>query len=200
MTPLSLLQIATYEHVVVVMSILLGLAVTQLIKGIAQLYRARLRVQTYWIHSVWIALLIVLSLVGWWTYWNYRSIAEWNFLRFVVYLSPMIAFYYLTVMVIPDPVDAVASLREYYFSTRVSFFSTFALYGFLAGLTAVVVRGLPVSDPSNLFRAALLLLALVAMRSASPRVHAVVLTLSAILMVLFIVVIQFRLGPLTATP
>ena len=32
----SLLQIAAYQHVVVVMSIVLGLSVTQLLKGLAQ--------------------------------------------------------------------------------------------------------------------------------------------------------------------
>ena len=43
-----------YEHVVVVMSIVLGMAVTQLLKGAAQLYRARRRVRPYWLHSpVW---------------------------------------------------------------------------------------------------------------------------------------------------
>lgn len=40
-----------YQHVVVVMSILLGLAVTQLLRGIAQLHRTRKRVRTYWLHS-----------------------------------------------------------------------------------------------------------------------------------------------------
>ena len=96
-----------YEHVLVVMSIVLGLAVTQLLKGAAQLYRARARVRTYWLHWAWTALLVVFSLLLWWTYWNYRSITEWDFLRFVLYLSPVVTFYFLAAIAFPEPTEGV---------------------------------------------------------------------------------------------
>lgn len=189
-----LLQVAPYQHVVVVMSILLGLSVTQLLKGLAQLYRRRHRVRPYWLHTAWVVLLIVFSLLLWWLFWNYRSIEEWSFFRFIVYLSPMIVFYFLTSIVIPDPSDPVTSYKEYYFSSRAGFFGTFALQIVLAHATGVVVRGLPLLDPSNLFRLATVVLLLVAMRSASERVHAVVLTLCAIVIVAFTTLFHFRLG------
>ena len=44
-----------YEPVVV-MSIVLGLAVTQLLKGAAQLYRSRNRMRTWWLHWAWTTL------------------------------------------------------------------------------------------------------------------------------------------------
>lgn len=184
---------ATYEHVVVVMSIVLGLSITQLLKGVAQLYRSRDRVRTYWLHWAWVALLVVFGFLLWWTFWNYRRIEDWNFFRFVVYLSPTIVFYFITAVAIPDPTDPVTSLKEYYFANRAGFFGTFALYGVLASLTAVVVRGLPVLDKSNRFRVAMVVLLLVAMRSKNETVHAVVWTVSAILPVAFIMFFQFRL-------
>lgn len=183
-----------YQHVVVVMSIVLGLAVTQLLKGIAQLSRTRSRVRTYWIHSGWIALLILFSFLLWWTYWNYRGISEWNFFRFVLYLSPAIAFYYLTAIVIPDPAEPVTDLKAYYFSNRAGFFGTFAFYGVLAATTASLVRGLPVLDPSNIFRAVLVVLMLVLLRSASERVHGAILIVCGGLLVAFTLLYQFRLG------
>ena len=183
-----------YQHVVVVMSIVLGLAVTQLLKGIAQLYRTRNRVRPYWIHSTWVGLLLVFSLLLWWTFYQYRGLSEWNFFRFVLYLSPIITLYYLTAIVIPGPSDPVTSLKEYYFANRGALFGTFALCGVLAAATAAFVRGLPWSDPSNLFRLALVLLMLIATRSASVRVHAVILFLCAGMMLLFIFSYQFRLS------
>lgn len=190
----SLLQIAPYQHVVVVMSIVLGLALTQLLKGIAQLYRARSRVRPYWLHSAWVGLLVVFGLLLWWTYWNYRDVREWTFFLFVLYLSPMIAFYFLTAIVIPDPSDTVTNLRDYYFASRVGFFGIFALYGVLASLTAMLVRGLALLDIANFFRLAMVLLLLIAMRSASERVHGVVFVLGAILMIVFVFRVQFSLG------
>src|SRR6266576_4038128 len=182
----SLVQIAPYQHVVVVMSIVLGLSVTQLLKGLAQLYRARTRVRPYWLHTAWVVLLVFFSLVLWWLFWNYRSIEEWSFLRFVLYLSPMIVFYFLTSIVIPDPSDPVTNYREYYFSNRVGFFGIFALQLVLAHGAGVIVRRLPLLDPSDPFRVAMVVLLLIAMRSASPRVHSVVLTLFAIVVVAFV--------------
>jgi hypothetical protein len=183
----------TYQHVVVVMSIVVGLSVTQLLKGVAQLYRNRSRVRTYWLHSAWTALTVVFSFLLWWTFWNYRGIADWNFLRFVMYLSPAVVFYFLIAIAIPDPAEAVDDMRKYYFSNRRGFFGTFALYGAVAAITAIIVRGLPLLDPSNLFRLAMVVLLLIAMQSASERVHAVVLGLSASLLVVFISLFHFRL-------
>ena len=190
----SPMQIAPYQHVVVVMSIVLGLSVTQLLKGLAQLYRTRNRVRPYWLHTAWVVLLILYSLLLWWLFWNYRSIEEWSFFRFVLYLSPMIVFYFLTSIVIPDPSDPVTNYKEYYFSSRVGFFGTFALQIVLAHAAGVVVRGLPLLDPADPLRLAMVALLLIAMRSTSERVHAVVLTLFVIAMVAFITLFHIRLG------
>ena len=176
------------------MSIVLGMAVTQLLKGAAQLYRNRKRTRTYWLHWAWVALLVVFSFLLWWTFWNYRNITEWDFVRFVIYLSPIIAFYFVTAVAFPDPSDPVTDMKQYYYSNRVGFFGAFAVQGALAGLAAVVVRGLPLLDYSNLFRVGMLILFGGAMLTSNERVHAVVVVLSAILMASFITMFQFRLG------
>lgn len=185
---------AEYSHVVVVMSMVLGLSVTQLLKGIAQLYRTRTRVRPYWLHTAWLILLVLFSFLVWWTYWNYRGIEEWNFFRFVMYLSPPIVFYFLTAIAVPDPSDAVVDLREYFFANRGGFFGTFGVYAVMAGLTAMLVRGLPLLDPSNLFRLGLVLVTLVGLRSASERVHRVLFIIAAGAMLMFVLLFQLRLG------
>lgn len=183
-----------YQHVVVGMSILLGLTVTHLLKGAAQIYRGRARIRPYWLHSAWVAFLLVFALFLWWTYWNYRSVTEWDFFRFVLYLSPTISYYFLVALVFPEPTDAVSDLREYYYSQRKGFFGAFAAYGVLAGATAVVVRDLPLWDLSHLFRLALVLLALLAMRSTSEKTHAGVLLSYASFTIVFVVLFQLRLS------
>ena len=190
----AVVDTGAYEHVLVVMSIVLGLAVTQLLKGAAQLYRARGRVRTYWLHWAWTALLVLFSLLLWWTYWNYRSITDWDFLRFTLYLSPTVTFYFLAAIAFPDPADGVVDLKDYYYANRVGFFGTFAAYAVLAAITAMVVRGLPLLDPSNLFRLTMVILMVVGMRSTSPRVHTVLFALAASLMLVFTVLFQFRLA------
>ena len=139
-------------------------------------------------------LLVVFSLLLWWTYWNYRSITEWTFLLFVLYLSPVVAFYFLSAIAFPNPGEAVVDLQKYYFANRVGFFGTFAIYAVLAGVAAMVVRKMPLMDPSNAFRLGMLALMLMLMRSASERVHTVLFVLATALMAAFIVLFQFRLA------
>ena len=176
------------------MSIVLGLSVTQLLKGLAQLYRAHNRVRPYWLQTAWIVFLIFFSLMLWWLFWNYRSIEEWDFVRFVLYLTPMILFYFLTSIVIPDPSDPVTSYRDYFFATRVGFFGTFAAVVVVAHAAGVIIRQLPLLDPSDPFRLALVVLAVIGMRSRSERVQAVVLVLCATVIVSFIALFHLRLG------
>lgn len=183
-----------YQHVLVVMSIVLGLTVTQLLKGAAHLYRARARVQTYWLHWGWAVLILVFSLVLWWTYWHYRTITQWTFPKFLLYLSPIVVFYFLASIVFPDPAEGVTDMKAYYFANRGGMFGAFAVYAVVAGVTATLVRGLPVTDGSNAFRLGTVALMLVAMRSASPRIHAVLFVLAVLLLLAFITLFQFRLG------
>src|SRR5687767_5198488 len=129
-----------------------------------------------------------------WTYWSYRLIGDWNFVRFMLYLSPTVTFYFLSSIAFPDPTDAVVDLKDYYFANRVGFFGTFAVYAVLAGLTAMIVRGMPVRDPSNLFRVGMVLLLVAAMRSSNARFHAVLFAIAVSLMLAFIFAFQFRLA------
>ena len=79
-------------------------------------------------------------------------------------------------------------------ANRAGFFGAFAIYAVLAALTATVVRGMPLRDPSNLFRVAMLALMVTGMRSVSPRVHTVLFVLAAGLFVAFVAFFQFRLA------
>jgi hypothetical protein len=79
-------------------------------------------------------------------------------------------------------------------SNRVGFFGTFAAYAILAGLTAIMVRGLPVTDVSNVYRIGMVLLMIVGMRSTSARVHTALFVIAAATMFAFIFMFQFRLA------
>src|SRR6185503_4751664 len=142
----------------------------------------------------WVVLLIFFSLVLWWLFWSYRSIEEWHFFHFLLYFSPMVVFYFLTSIVIPDPSDPVTNYKEYYFSSRFGFFGNFALQVVLAHAAGVIVRGLPLLDHSDPFRLATVVLLLIAMRSTSERVHTVVFVLCALVIVAFTALLHLRLG------
>jgi hypothetical protein len=64
----------------------------------------------------------------------------------------------------------------------------------LVHVAGVVVRRLPLLDSADPIRLAIVILLLIAMRSTSERVHAVVFTLCATLIVVFIGLFHLHLG------
>ena len=79
-----------FNYLWVMVSIVLGLGLTQLFAGIGNLVQIRRRVKLYWLHSLWVLLLVGLHLHMWWSFWALRGIADWSYGAFVYILfGPM---------------------------------------------------------------------------------------------------------------
>jgi hypothetical protein len=183
-----------YEYVVVWVSIVLGLAVTQLLSGVGQLYRLHRRVRTYWLHTAYAVTVLIFTLLLAWVYWNYQNVEAWSFFGFLLYLSPAIALYFLAVITTPPPdSDDAFDLRAYYYANRRGFFGAFAAALFLASCSAWLLRGVPLLDPSMGLRALALILLLAAMHSRSERAHTVIFALAATILAVFIARYSFTL-------
>lgn len=62
-----------FNYLSVMVSIVLGLGLTQLFAGIGNLVQIRRRVKLYWLHTFWVLLLIGLHLHMWWSLWALRA-------------------------------------------------------------------------------------------------------------------------------
>jgi len=67
-----------FNYLSVMVSIVVGLGLTQLFAGIGNLVQVRRRVKLYPLHSLWVLLVIVLHLHMWWSFWALRAVAEWT--------------------------------------------------------------------------------------------------------------------------
>ncbi len=81
-----------FEYVIVLISIVIGLALTHLMYGIAELIQNPRRTRLWWVHLVWIAYMF-LSIVSWW-WWEFRfqHIRTWSF---AIYLFVIFYAFYL---------------------------------------------------------------------------------------------------------
>src|SRR2546426_10627442 len=100
-----------FNYLSVMVSIVLGLGLTQLFAGIGNLVQIRHRVKLYWLHSLWVLLLIVLHLHMWWSFWELRGVAEWTYAKFVYVV---IASH----IIIPELIDSRIDIERHYFDTR----------------------------------------------------------------------------------
>jgi hypothetical protein len=117
-----------FGYLSVLLSIILGLAITQVLKGVRGLLLSRTRVIIYWPTLLLAGLLLLMCVQAWWTMFLMREMTNWTFVKFAIVLLQTIITYMLTAIVLPDffgerPVD----LHEHYFEHRSLFFGLLIL-------------------------------------------------------------------------
>lgn len=112
-----------FSYLSVLISIILGLAVTQVLQGFRGLMLARSRVHVYWPSIVWAVLLLLIDVQVWWAMYDLSFYRDWNFLGFAVVLSQTIPLYLLAGLVFPDiGIEGRVDLRSHYFDNHRWFF------------------------------------------------------------------------------
>jgi len=131
-----------FGYLSVLITIILGLGITQLVTGLGRLIVSRERVRLYWPTVAWVALLLTFHILTWWTMFGLRNYRAWNFLAFLIVLLQPIVLYLLAALILPDitaasPIDLKTSYYEnvrWFFSLLVLLFwvsllKDLALYG-----------------------------------------------------------------------
>lgn len=112
-----------FSYLSVLISIILGLAVTQVLQGFRSLMLARSRVRVYWPSMVWAVSLLLIDAQVWWAMYDLSFYRGWNFLGFAVVLSQTVPLYLLAGLVFPDiGIEGKIDLRSHYFENHRWFF------------------------------------------------------------------------------
>jgi len=68
-----------FGYLSVLLSIILGLAITQILQGLRGILRARALVRMYWPTAAWSGLLLVIDVQISWAMFGLREIVSWTF-------------------------------------------------------------------------------------------------------------------------
>lgn len=80
-----------FEYLMVMVSVVLALALAQLLRGATEIVTNPNR---YWIHSAWVAMIVILIIQFWWAYWDFNGVADWTLATFLyVLLAPILVFW-----------------------------------------------------------------------------------------------------------
>jgi hypothetical protein len=112
-----------FSYLSVLITIILGLGITQLMTGLGWLIVSRERVHLYWPTVAWVALLMVFHILTWWTMFGLRNYHEWNFFAFLIVLLQPIVLYLLAALILSDLTD----LKANYYANARWFFSLLVL-------------------------------------------------------------------------
>jgi hypothetical protein len=114
-----------FSYLSVLLSIVLGLAVTQLLSGFAALVHARRRIAMYWPVPVQMGATLLITVQVWWAMFGMHNVHQWTFAGFLVVLAQSVAVYLMAAFITPElGGEAQIDLREAYFREARWFFGS----------------------------------------------------------------------------
>jgi hypothetical protein len=133
-----------FEYVVVLISIILGLGITQIMTGIADLVHQWEKVKLYWPHSLWVALVFIMHVQEWWiTYELKQAFTTWRLPTFLFFtLYPVNLFILARILFPYTPSDGPVDLKVFYFANFRKFFLVFMILIVLSIISNVAIYGL----------------------------------------------------------
>ena len=103
-----------FEFLMVMVSIIIGLGISELLTGVARLIRSRDETRAYWVQLVLVAAVFIVLVQQWWEFWQLRELQEWTFALVLLYLAELVGLYLIAHLLFPEHVRG-ADLRAYYY-------------------------------------------------------------------------------------
>ena len=103
-----------FEFLMVLVSIIIGLGVTEVLTGVARAIRRRASVRIYWVHLGLVLALFLALLQQWWETWGLVDVSEWSFLALLLMIAAPVCLFLTAHLVFPESMDG-ADLEEYYY-------------------------------------------------------------------------------------
>jgi hypothetical protein len=113
-----------FSYLSVLLSVILGLAVTQILKGFRGLLLSRARIRIYWPVICWALLVLLICFQNWWSMFGLRNRHDWTFAQFAIVLLQTILTYMVAGLIFPDLFgEEVIDLKQSFYAHRGWFFS-----------------------------------------------------------------------------
>ena len=184
-----------FSYLSVLLSIILGLAITQVLQGVRGLLLARGDVRLYAPTLIWAAMILVMATQMWWASFGLASHRDWSFAGFGLILLQMVLLYMLAALVLPDfAVGQRVDLKAHYYREARPFFAI--IVAMLAASIAkdVVIDGRPPHGTNLGFHLVFGTMAAAQATVRRPRLHEVLAVAAGLLMGLYIFLLFARLS------
>jgi hypothetical protein len=136
-------MITAFEYVTVLISIVLGLGITQILTGIADLVHQSNRVKVYWPHLLWVLVILVLHVQDWWVTFDLRKHGSWTLPIFLFTMTYPITLFILARLLFPFGIqEGPIDLKKFYQENYRKIFLFGSILPTISIADAVLVRGM----------------------------------------------------------
>jgi hypothetical protein len=187
--------VGEFEYISVLLSILIGLGVTQLLSGIARLVRDGRALAPAWWVLVATATLLLANFQVWWISFAWRGVAEWTFFSYITFMVQPVLLYLLAYLILPADLHLDGkALAQAFVDKRKPFYVIVALVPLATFLQQwMLAHAAPQPDLDTGLRLLWLALAVPGFISRSTRVQATVAVASFVLLVVYICLLFVRI-------
>jgi hypothetical protein len=181
-----------FNYLAVLISIILGLGITQLLSGLGRWIEQRSSFRAYGPAMCWAFILLLSHVQTWWSMFGMRDHREWTFLQFCIVLLQPILLFLLATVALPGA-GSELDLRSNYFAQKNWFFGLLMML-----LVTSIAKDLSLSgslpSPLNLlFHGILFTVSLLAIVIRGETFHRAVAYSSTAVMVAYIALLFSRL-------
>jgi hypothetical protein len=169
-----------FEYVVVLTAVVIGLALTHLMQGVARIIEHPAKVRIWWVHLGWVAYMFVSAVFWWWWEFRLRLITSWTFPLYFFVIAYAFFIYLICAVLFPSDIAPHDGFQAYFMARRRWFFGMLIAWLAIDVLDTVTkgtahLQALGLEYP--IAQAGLALLCLIGLLSPRERVQIAVLIL-----------------------
>ena len=146
------MQMSPFEFITVFVSLIVGFALSHILRAVSDLYEIRERVKPYWLNSLWVVTVIMWSIFTWWGLWMLSiDRIDWTYAQYWFLVMNVSSIYFFTTLVLPKATDdGTIDLETHYYSVHKAFFSIVAFSLFSSAVVNHSLFGEPMIGPMTI--------------------------------------------------
>jgi len=172
-----------FEFLMVLISVVIGLGLTEILTGAANLLRARDAVRFHWIHVLFQVGVFFALLQQWWESWDLNFVGEISFFRVLVLLSSPVFLFLITNLLYPKDADG-SDLQEYYYRQAPLLWGLVVVSTVIGTFLRPLVEGDPVFEPANLSGIPMIIICAILATSRNRKTHSILAPTILVLVIL----------------
>jgi len=182
-----------FAYLSVLLSIILGLAMAEILQGYGVLLRHRSSIRLYAPPLIWSVSNLALATHFWWASFGLATRQSWSFASFSVVLLQTVMLFMGSAIILPkEQPGQTVDLRGHYYRERLPFFA-FGLLFIAFGFMKLWLLGDPMRGMTMFFFVMFTALTFVGLIFARPRVHEILAPVMAVAIAIFIALMFAKL-------
>ncbi len=167
----------SFEFVVVLLAIIIGLGVAELLTNVAKLIKKAPTIRFHWMPLTLVGLIFIAFLQMWWEAWALHTVENWNMLSIAHMLGAPIGLFIMSHLIFPDELEN-ADLKAHYFRIARPFWLILAASVIVASLYWPLSQGVATSLQENISSGVLVIIALSLAIFRAERFHGVAIAIA----------------------